>query len=92
MSYEVKSLRLPESMAKQLRSIAQADGVDVPEVLRQAIENHITARLSRDEFKERLAKRLEEDREVLDALADPDEPLRLWRRARAWLRNRARRR
>jgi hypothetical protein len=39
MSYEVKSLRLPESMAKQLRAIAQADGVDVSEVLRQGIEN-----------------------------------------------------
>jgi hypothetical protein len=68
MSYEVSTLRLPESMAKQLRSIAQADGVDVPEVLRQGIENHITARLSEPGFKERLKKRTEEGREVLENL------------------------
>lgn len=68
MSYEVTSLRLPESMAIQLRSIAQADGVSVAEVLRQGIENHITARLSEAGFKERLKKRTEEGREVLEDL------------------------
>ncbi|HST69026.1 MAG TPA: ribbon-helix-helix protein, CopG family [Solirubrobacterales bacterium] len=68
MSYEVKSLRLPEAMAKRLRSIAQADGVDVSEVLRQGIENHITARLSEAGFKERLRERTEEGREVLEDL------------------------
>jgi hypothetical protein len=73
MSYKVSSLRLPESMAKQLRSIAQADGVDVAEVLRVGIENHITARLSEPGFKERLEKRTEEGREVLDDLAEDDQ-------------------
>jgi hypothetical protein len=68
MSYEVSTLRLPESMAKQLRSIAQADGVPVSEVLRVGIENHITARLSEPKFKERLKKRTEEGREVLKDL------------------------
>jgi len=70
MSYEVSTLRLPESMAKQLRSIAQADGVDVSEVLRQGIENHIAAKVREREFKERLAKRMEEDREVLERLGE----------------------
>lgn len=68
MSHEVTTLRLPESMAKQLRSIAQAEGVDVPEVLRQAIENHIVAKVRKRDFKERLAKRMEEDRDVLKDL------------------------
>lgn len=72
MSYEVSSLRLPESMAKQLRSIAQADGVPVSEVLRVGIENHITARLSEPGFKERLEKRIEEGREVLRDLGIED--------------------
>jgi len=67
---EVTSLRLPESMAKQLRAIAQTEGVSVAEVLRQGIEGHVTAKVRERDFKERLAKRLEEDREVLDALAD----------------------
>jgi hypothetical protein len=68
MSYEVSTLRLPESMAKQLRSIAQADGVDVAEVLRVGIENHIAARLSEAGFKECLKRRTEEGREVLEDL------------------------
>lgn len=69
---EVTSLRLPELMAKQLRAIAQAEGVSVAEVLRQGIEDHVTAKVRERDFKERLAKRLEEDREVLDALAEDD--------------------
>lgn len=72
MSYEVSTLRLPEPMAKQLRSIALADGVPVSEVLRVGIENHITARLSEPDFKERLEKRTEEGREVLKDLGIGD--------------------
>jgi Ribbon-helix-helix protein, copG family len=72
MSHEVSTLRLPESMAKQLRSIAQAEGVDVSEVLRQGIENHIAAKVRERDFKERLAKRMEEDREVLKNLGIED--------------------
>jgi len=68
MKHEVSSLRLPEPVAKQLRSIAQANGISVAEVLRQAIESHVTEQVSAGEFKERLRKRMEEDREVLDAL------------------------
>ena len=72
MSMNVSTLRLPDPMAQQLRSIAQADGVDVAEVLRVGIENHITARLSEPGFKERLEKRTEEGREVLKELGIED--------------------
>jgi predicted DNA-binding protein len=68
MSQEKMTLRLPESIAKQLRAIAQAEGVPVAEVLRQGIENHITAGVRQKDFKERLAKRMKEDREVLEDL------------------------
>jgi predicted DNA-binding protein len=68
MSQEKMSLLLPESMAKQLRAIAQAEGVPPAEVLRQGIENHITAEVRQGDFKERLAKRMKEDREVLEDL------------------------
>jgi hypothetical protein len=68
MSHEEMILQLPESMAKQLRSIAQAEGVPVAEVLRQGIENHIAGQVSARDFKERLAKRMKEDREVLEDL------------------------
>jgi hypothetical protein len=54
MSHEEMILQLPESMAKQLRAIAQAEGVPPAEVLRQGIENHITAEVRQGDFKERL--------------------------------------
>jgi hypothetical protein len=68
MNHEEMILQLPESMGKQLRAIAQAEGVPVAEVLRQGIENHITAGVRQKDFKERLAKRMKEDREVLEDL------------------------
>lgn len=68
MSHEEMSLLLPASMGKQLRSIAQAEGVPVAEVLRQGIENHIASTVRQGDFKERLAKRMKEDREVLEDL------------------------
>jgi hypothetical protein len=55
------------------------------------IRKHIQNRRADPEFKERLRRRMEEDRDVLEALAGPDEPVRLWRRARAWLRSRRKR-
>jgi hypothetical protein len=54
---------------------------------RAEIDKHIGERRNDKEFKERLARRMEEDRGVLEALAGPDRPVRLWRRARARLRS-----
>jgi len=55
---------------------------------RAKIDKHIRERRNDKEFKERLRRRMEEDRDVLEALAGPDQPVRLWRRA--WARLRAR--
>lgn len=68
MGMKVSTLRLPESMAKKLGAIARADGIPVSEVLREGIENHITARFSDEGFKERLRKAQQEDRDVLKDL------------------------
>jgi len=73
MNREEINLSFPWSMGKQLRAIAQAEGVDVSEVLRQGIENHIAANVRAKDFKERLAKRMEEDREVLEDLGIEEE-------------------
>jgi hypothetical protein len=54
---------------------------------RAEIDKHIAERRKDKAFTERLRRRMEEDRDVLDALAGPDRPVRLWRRARAWLRS-----
>jgi hypothetical protein len=55
---------------------------------RAELDKHIAERRDDKEFKERLARRMEEDRDVLEALAGPDRPVCLWRRAwahcRAW--------
>jgi predicted DNA-binding protein len=68
MSIKVMTLRLPESMARQLGAVARAEGLPVSEVLREGIENHLAARCSDEQFKERLRKVHEEDRDVLKDL------------------------
>ncbi len=61
---------------------------------RAPIDKHIADRRRDKEFKERLRRRMEEDRDVLEALGGPDVPVRLWRRAlasvRSWLKRRRR--
>lgn len=69
---QVSTLRMPDSMAKQLAAIARAEGVPVSEVVCVAIENIITARFSDEEFKERLRKVHQEDREVFRELGIED--------------------
>jgi hypothetical protein len=54
---------------------------------RADIDKHIADRRKDKEFTERLRRRMVEDRDVLEALAGPDRPVRLWRRAMAWLRS-----
>lgn len=70
MNMKVSTLRLP--MAKQLGAIARAEGISVSEVLREGIENHITARCSDEKLKERLRKVQQEDRDVLKDLGIED--------------------
>ena len=58
---------------------------------RAEIDKHIGERRKDKEFTERLRRRMEEDRDVLEALAGPDVPVRLWRRAWAWVGSRRKR-
>lgn len=67
---KAKSVRLPDEQMARLEAIARASGKTISEVIRDAVGQYI-AELRRDhEFKERLAKRLEEDREVLERLSE----------------------
>lgn len=54
---------------------------------RDELDAQIAERRKDKEFMERLDRRLEEDLPILEALAGEDEPLRLWRRARDWVRS-----
>jgi predicted DNA-binding protein len=64
------SLRLPEEMAEEIAAVARTDDVPVTEAVREAISNHIAARRADKAFKERLRRRLEEDREIIERLAE----------------------
>lgn len=64
------SLRLPEDLADEIAAVARTDEMAVTAAIREAIANHIAARRADKAFKERLRKRLEEDREVLERLAE----------------------
>jgi predicted DNA-binding protein len=67
---KITSLRLDHDLAAELAAVARAEEKTISDVVREAVGQHI-AELRKDrEFKERLAKRLEEDREVLERLAE----------------------
>jgi predicted DNA-binding protein len=69
MPVKAMSLRLAEDKAAELAAIARADDMPVSEVVREAIDKHIEARRGDADFQERLKRRVEEDREVLERLA-----------------------
>jgi hypothetical protein len=70
MATKVMSLRLPEEIAAEIAAVARADEISVSKAIREAIETHIASRRSDKAFKDRLKKRLEEDRELLERLAE----------------------
>lgn len=70
MATKAMSLRLPEEVAADLAAVARADDMPISEAVREAIDNHIAARRADKNFQERLKRRLEEDREVLERLAE----------------------
>lgn len=70
MATKVLSLRLPEEIAAEIAAVARADGVSVSRAIREAIEQHIAVRKADKTFKERLQRRLQEDRELLERLAE----------------------
>lgn len=71
---KVISIRVPAELATQIDAMARAEGVSVSEAMRAAAYRYIATRRADQDFKERLRKRLEEDREVLEALAESSDP------------------
>jgi hypothetical protein len=63
------TMRLSATQAKELETVAQVDGVPVAEAVRSAIEGHIAARRQDEEFRARLRRSLEENRDILERLA-----------------------
>ncbi len=67
---KVTTIRQSADQAADLEAIARVEGVSVAEVIRTAIADHIEARRGDPDFRDRLRRRLEEDREILKKLAD----------------------
>lgn len=63
------TVRLPSTQARELEAVAQVDGVPVAEAVRSAIEGHIVSRRADEEFRARLRRSLEENRDILERLA-----------------------
>jgi post-segregation antitoxin (ccd killing protein) len=57
-------------MAAELAAIARTQDIPVSEAIREAIENHIESRRGDKDFQQRLKRRLEEDRKLLERLAE----------------------
>jgi hypothetical protein len=64
------TLRLAEDQARELEAVARIDDIPVSEAVREAITTHVAARRQDRDFQERLARTMEEDREILKRLAD----------------------
>jgi metal-responsive CopG/Arc/MetJ family transcriptional regulator len=67
---KVMSLRLPAELAAQIDAVARTEGVSISETMRAAAYRYVASRRADHDFQERLKKRLEEDREVLELLAE----------------------
>jgi hypothetical protein len=63
------TLRLDEEQVSMLGLVADADSMTVSDAIRAAIDAHIEARRRDKEFVERLHRRMEEHRDILDRLA-----------------------
>lgn len=63
------TIRLPADQAADLEAVAKVDRVPVSEAVREAIAEHISARRQDRDFHDRLQQLIEENREILERLA-----------------------
>lgn len=63
------TVRLDETQATLLAAVANVDEVSMQEVIRTAIDEHIEARRSDVEFRERLQASIRRNRDILEKLA-----------------------
>lgn len=64
------TIRQDKSQAADLEAVARVDGVPVSEAVRTAISDHINARRQDPEFQDRLRRIMDEERVVLERLAE----------------------
>ena len=64
------TIRQDAGQAADLEAVARVDGIPVSEAVRTAISEHIEARRRDPEFQQRLRRILDEERVVLERLAE----------------------
>jgi class 3 adenylate cyclase len=69
MKIKTMTLRLPVEQAIELEAIARVDDITVSDAVRHAITDHVERRRNDSEFRERLRRFMDEEREVLERLA-----------------------
>ena len=66
----VNTVRMTEEQAVEVELVARVLGISTSELIRTAIGEYLTKRKSEVEFRQRLARRIEQDRRILDRLAE----------------------
>jgi metal-responsive CopG/Arc/MetJ family transcriptional regulator len=67
---KVLSLRLANELAAEVANVARVEDVTISETIRAALYRYITTRRTEEDFKKRLRRRLEQDREELERLGE----------------------
>lgn len=65
----VTTVRLAEDQAVEVELVARVLGITASELIRTAIGEYLTKRKAEGEFRQRLARRIEEDRRILERLS-----------------------
>ena len=63
------TVRLDDQLAADTEAIARAEGTSLNETVKQALSEAVARRRNDPEFKKRLRRIIEEDRELLERLA-----------------------
>ena len=63
------TVRLPDDVAADAEALARVEGTSLNEVVKQSLIEAVNHRRNDPEFKARLVKIVEEDRELLERLA-----------------------
>jgi predicted transcriptional regulator len=63
------TVRLPDELAADAEALARVDGTSLNETVKQSLLQEVERRRKNPEFKARLIRIIEEDRELLERLA-----------------------
>ena len=66
---KILTVRVDAAQAREAEVVARVEGISVNELVRQALAGHIEARRKDEAFRARIVGIIEEDKEILDRLA-----------------------